>query len=533
MMPSREQQLLKTAHSALATRDMNRAIAACRTLNTEHPEFVNGWRLAAEIHVTLDKHEAAIIALDKVLQREPADVTAALRRINCLLALGRNGEAIDALRKIAAETNSTADVHDQLGRMLASVQLHDQALQHYEKASALDPGNASLLYNVATAQRFLGDMAAAEATLDEALAIDPYDFEAQAMRSSLRKQTARSNHVETLRGLLDDNRLAERGRPNICYALAKEYDDLDDVKRSFAYLDRGARLRRESMDYRVATDLDIMDAIRATFDADFFSDQHYGDDSQEPIFIVGMPRTGTTLVERILGSHTEIHAAGELDNFGREIMRQVGEAGDPRSLLRAQVVARSADVNFARLGRDYIASTRPETGHTRHFIDKLPFNYLYAGLIHLALPNAKIINLVRHPMATCYAVFKQFFRDAYPFSYDLDDLAQYYIAYRKLMAHWHDVLPGVIHTVAYEDVVDDVEREARRLVEYCGLEWEPHIVEFYRNPEASTTASAAQVRQPVYRSSVERWRDYRDHLAPLEERLVRAGIDVSQGGRAE
>jgi hypothetical protein len=165
-------------------------------------------------------------------------------------------------------------------------------------------------------------------------------------------------------------------------------------------------------------------------------------------------------------------------------------------------------------------------GERAHFIDKLPFNFLYAGLIHLALPRARIISLRRHPVDTCYAVFKQFFKDAYPFSYDLDELAQYYIAYDQLMQHWHAVLPGVIHTVRYESLVEDLETEARRLLDHCALPFEEACLRFHENRAASTTASATQVRQPIYRSSVARWRCYADELEPLRARLRAAGIEA-------
>jgi len=183
-------------------------------------------------------------------------------------------------------------------------------------------------------------------------------------------------------------------------------------------------------------------------------------------------------------------------------------------------------VDFRALGQAYMTATRPLRDARPHFIDKLPFNFLYAGPIHLALPRAKIINVQRHPLDTCFAVFKQLFRDAYPYSYDLDELGQYYVAYRRLMQHWNDVMPGVIHTVRYEALVADVEGEARRLLEYCGLPWQDACLRFHENPQASTTASALQVRQPVYASSVGKWRNFERQLAPLRRRLEDAGIDT-------
>jgi hypothetical protein len=523
---SRKQQLLDATTRSLASNDIQRAIAACKALNIEYPEFVDGWRAAVAIHQRLKKHESALIATDRILALLPEDITATLQRIESLLSLERDTEARDLLTGAADRADGSVETHDRIGRLFTGLQMHEEALEQYEKARDAEPDNPSSIYNVATAQRFLGQLEEAERSLDRALELDPYDFEAQAMRSSLRNQRSDSNHVEELARILDDEKLAANGEANICYALAKEYDDLDDPENSFCFLRRGAAARRRGMSYEVDTDLDIFDAIQSAYSAEFFRLNHYGDNNAEPIFIIGMPRTGTTLVERILGSHSDVHSAGELDNFGREAMRQLGEQHDLSKYSRRQVVESCTELNFARLGRDYVSSTRPVTGDTAKFIDKLPFNYLYVGLIHVALPSAKIVSLTRHPMATCYAVFKQFFRDAYPFSYDLSDLARYYIAYSSLMVHWNNVLPGVIHSVAYEDVVADTEGEARKLLQFCGLDWEQQVLDFHENRQASTTASASQVRQPVYSTSLDRWRRYSEQLQPVADMLGQAGIDI-------
>ncbi len=525
-MSSREQQLLDAATESLAANDIRQAIAACRTLNTEYPDFVEGWRLAVGIHRRLKKYDSALIATDRILALLPDDDIATLQKTENLLSLDRIAEARELLMGVAGRADGSVELHDRIGRLFTGLQMHEEALVQYEKARDAEPDNSSSIYNVATAQRFLGQLEEAERSLDRALELNPYDFEAQAMRSSLRKQRAESNHVEELTRILDDEKMAANGEANICYALAKEYDDLDDPEKSFHFLQRGATVRRRGMSYEVDTDLEIIDAIQNAYSAEFFRLNHYGDNNAEPIFVMGMPRTGTTLVERILGSHSQVHSAGELDNFGREAMRQLGEQHDLSQCSRQQVVELCTELNFARLGRDYVSSTRPVTGDTARFIDKLPFNYLYVGLIHVALPKAKIISLTRHPMATCYAVFKQFFRDAYPFSYDLSELTRYYIAYSKLMDHWNNVLPGVIHSVAYEDVVGNTEGEARKVIQYCDLEWEPQVLDFHKSRQASTTASASQVRQPVYSTSIDRWRMYSEQLRPVVDMLEQAGIEV-------
>jgi hypothetical protein len=274
------------------------------------------------------------------------------------------------------------------------------------------------------------------------------------------------------------------------------------------------------MAYDVADDVATVDEIIKTYTPGICRAVD-GDNNREPIFIVGLPRTGTTLVDRILSSHSTVFAAGELNNFALEMTRLIQRQGSVRS--KSEAIAASLHIDFAQLGKNYIDSTRPQTGHSAHFIDKMPLNYLYCGLIAKALPNAKIIELVRHPLDTCYAIYKQLFTLAYPFSYDLDDLAQYYLAYVRLMQHWHAALPGRILRVRYEDVVDNQEQQTRRLLQYCELDWEDGCLAFEKNRQASTTASAVQVREPIYRSSLGKWRHVQHELQPLIEKL-RAGL---------
>ncbi|MDX1499910.1 MAG: sulfotransferase, partial [Woeseiaceae bacterium] len=317
-----------------------------------------------------------------------------------------------------------------------------------------------------------------------------------------------------------------RGVAQVCYALAKELEDLGEYERSFARLSQGAAARRGLMRYDVARDIETMVAIEETFTAECLAAASAGSDNDEAIFVLGLPRTGTTLVERVLASHSDVHAAGELTNFAVELTRRAraGASGPPAD--RDALVRQSAELDFRALGDAYIASTRPFTGHTPRFVDKMPLNYLYLGLIRLALPKARIVHLRRHPLDTCYAIYKQLFVDAYPFSYDLEELGRYYAAYHRLMAHWERVLPDAFLTVDYEALVDDFEHEVRRLLEFCGLDWQAACLRFYENPEASTTASTVQVRQPVYRSSVGKWRHYRDQLAPLIAVLEAEGVPL-------
>jgi tetratricopeptide (TPR) repeat protein len=408
----------------------------------------------------------------------------------------------------------------QLGR-------REDAVALYEKAAKLEPKTAVHFYNIACMQRSLGELGAAETNYDKAIRLNPVDWESYKIRSDLRRQTPKRNHVEELEKLLDNGIDDERGMVQICYGVAKELEDLGEAERSFKHLKTGSDRRRKLMKYEVERDLETIEAIKKTFRRDVFTAPGDGYDNDETIFILGMPRTGTTLVERILASHTDVFAAGELNNFAAQLMTMIRSQNIDRKVTRDEMVKSSAKLDFRGLGEAYVQSTRPFTGKTARFIDKMPLNYLYVGLIHLALPKATIINLQRNPMDTCYAIYKQLFVDAYPFSYDLEELARYYVAYHQLMEHWHAVLPGVIHTIQYESLVDDLETKTRQMLDACGLDWQAQCLKFYENKEASTTASTSQIRRPIYKSSVGKWREYEDQLQPVVEILQQAGVDFA------
>lgn len=519
-------ELVDRIYGLMEERDFQQAGQLCEIVTSRFPEFAEGWVAATEFFLRVTRPRRALELIQRVVGLNPGNLHWKILQARCLLECGKVAEAQTLIEKIAANRSLSPHQHNELGMLLARLDLHGEAQAHYRLAVRAQPGEIEFLFNLATSQRFMGEAAASEKTLDRILSIDPTDHEAAAMRSSLRRQSREDNHVDELKNILADPSLSPSGQVSFCYALAKELEDLEEYTESFGYLKRGADLRRAGMRYQVSTDLEIMDQIMQVFDQDFFSDPVDGHGNEEPLFVIGLPRSGTTLLERILGSHSRVYAAGEMGHFGIELTKLTRQRMGAAKTDRRDFVSASAGIDFRRLGENYINSSRPLTGHTPHFTDKLPFNYLYAGLIHRALPNARIISLRRHPMDSCYSMFKQLFRDAYPFSYSLQDLAAYYIAYSRLMTHWEHVIPGVIHTVQYEDLVNDTEAVARRTVAHCGLEWEEQCLDFHKSKAASTTASATQVRQKVYTSSVGKWQAYQKELAPLRQKLEQAGIAV-------
>jgi tetratricopeptide (TPR) repeat protein len=500
------------------------ARSACLQLNVRAPQLADGWLAASHIAMALKDPEGALAAIDRAAAIEPLNVRYFIQRAQCLLALGRRAAALDAARAATAVAGKDPAAWDAVGTLRSFAADQQGALEACNRAVELAPEEPQFAFNRASIRRFLGDLEGAESDYDRAIARRPLDFEAYLNRSELRVQTAERNHIAELQASARRPELDWRGFVQIHYALAKEYEDLGRHAEAFDHLQQGARRRREHLRYDVAVDVATVDWIARSYPM-AAADPPPQASREDPIFIVGLPRSGTTLVERILASHSSMASAGELDSFALSLVDAARGKSGRANLPRQELVALSATLDFAALGRDYLARARAAYGGSGRFVDKMPLNYLYCGLIHRALPNARIVHVVRHPMAVCYAMYKTLFKSGYPFSYDLREIGRYYGAYRRLMAHWRTTMPGTIYELKYEDLIADQADETRKLLEYCGLEWEDGCLAFHRNPTPSTTASASQVRRPLYDSSVSQWRHYEARLSELKDTLAAEGIE--------
>ena len=465
--------------------------------------------------------------IDRALAREPANPRILLHRAQCLLALGRVRDACEAAAAAQRSAPREPALLDAVGTLFSQINEPHKALEAYTQAIALAPNQPHFLFNRAAVRRYLGELAEAERDYDRVIALKPDDYEAYKNRTELRTQTPDSNHAPVLEALLAKGTAAWAGEVDLRYALAKEYEDLGQYEQSFQHLQQGARLRRDHLRYDVANDVATVGWIMEAFPGATSSEAR-DSSTTAPIFIVGLPRSGSTLVDRILSSHSEVSSAGELPHFALAVVDSVRRQTGAAQLSRKELVARSACSDFAALGRNYLARTRAGGIESARFTDKMPLNYLYCGLIQRALPGARIVHVRRRPMAACYAIYKTLFKDGYPFSYDLAELAQYYAAYQRLMRHWETTLPGHIHVVSYEALVADQISETRRLLDFCGLEWQDSCADFHRNPAPSTTASAIQVRRRIYDTSVSQWRNYERQLAPLRAHLTASGVDCDE-----
>jgi tetratricopeptide (TPR) repeat protein len=515
-------QAIRTGYAMIANGRAADALEVSRRLLDAFPASVQVLVFAAEASLANGDPHAALAHLDAALQASNGDSALKIKKAELLQQMRQRRAAIALVAEAAAELPGDGRASWRAGAITNSCNDPRAAIAHYERARSLLGDPPPLLYDLAVAQFFSGEFDDAERNLDRMLAADPQAGHALYLRSTLRRQTPDRNHVADLEQRLAAGFERPAAEAAARYALAQELEDLGEHERSFAELSKAASTLRATFQYDLASELQAMDDICRAYTPEVMADAADGDEGADAIFIVGMPRTGTTLAERMLARTGHVAAAGELLDFGNLLGLMTGRV-DPAA--GANPAERSLHVDFASLGREYLRGARDTAGPCRMFIDKMPINFLYLGAIRKALPKARIVHLSRDPLDTCYAVYKTLFFSAYKFSYDQSELADYYAGYRRMMRHWHEVMPGQILDIRYEDLVRNPEAESRRLLEWCGLEWHPGVLEAGGADAAVATASAAQVREPVHSRSIHSSRRHLDGLAPLRERLALAGLD--------
>lgn len=437
-----------------------------------------------------------------------------------------HGESVEVADRAMSQSPQDPMTLDTLGVVYTQANAHAKAAEAFRRAVEMEPGVASFRFNLGTSLVFAGDIDAAEHELEACLQADPRQWKAHLSLAQLRRQTQEHNHVERLEALLPQFADDAAAQMYLNLALSKEYEDQQDDGRAFRHLVQGKSAGRAGRGYSIEQDEALFVALTRSF-ASVEPVQAQGFATNEPIFIFGMPRSGTTLVERIISSHPLVHSAGELQNFSVAMKRESGSMTP--GIIDVDTIVRARDIDRRKLGEHYISSTRPLAGHTPHFIDKLPHNFLYAGFIAQALPEAKLICLRRHPMDTCLSNFRQLFAQTspyYDYSFDLLDTGRYYLLFNRLMAHWQRMFPGRILEIDYETIVDAQEDSSRRLLDFCGLKWDDACLRFEDNQAPVSTASAVQVRSPIYRSALKRWKRYEPQLVELKALLVDAGIAI-------
>jgi tetratricopeptide (TPR) repeat protein len=434
---------------------------------------------------------------------------------NALRDQGRRSEAESSYRQALAIHDRFAEPHFNLGNILRDQLRLDEAEQSYRRALAIKPDYLMALNNLGLCLKKQGRVEEACASFEAAIAIKPDFLQSICNLAPFRTYAADDAQLR----ILEDQRhqlhgLPPAGRVNYWFALGKMREDAGRHDDAFAAYAEGNHLQRMRFPHDEAREAALVARLRSVFHADLFARRSLPDptSSRTPIFIVGMPRSGTSLIEQILASHPGIHGAGELTD-----LHDVVHSLDTSTAAYPEIVPTLPVEVLQHLGEAYMERAWRHAPQATHVTDKLPANFLHVGMIHLMLPHAKIIHAMRDPMDSCFSCYARLFEDGHlDFSYDLDTVGRYYLRYIELMQHWHRVLPpGTVLDLRYEDMVADTEGQARRLLDYLGLPWDEGCLDFHRNTRAVRTASIAQVRKPIYRSSVARWKHFEAQLAPL------------------
>jgi tetratricopeptide (TPR) repeat protein len=487
-------------HCYTSLRDAPRAIDAFLRAVNLNPALVRSWSMLERLYrrtgyVSLDYARAllgrqeyvkAYEVLDALLRHEPGNRDYLSALAGTYSGLGHHERAIAVYRQLLAASPGSPELHASLGHSLQIVGQGKEAIECYRAAAALRPSFGDAWWSLAN--------------------LKTYRFSDEEVAHMRAEEAAPPGH------LVD--------RYHLCFALGKAYEERKEFAGSWQFYDRGNRLRRAESSYRPAiAETNTRRQIEVCTTQFFAERKGAGAPDPDPIFIVGLPRSGSTLLEQILASHSQVDGTHELYDIERIVLELQGSRSDPGDPPDPRLLADLAPEDFRSLGARYMNSSRSYRRGKPFFIDKMPNNFRHLGLIHLMLPNAKIIDARREPMACCFSNLKQLFAGGQEFTYSIEDIARYYRTYLELMRHWDAVLPGRVLRVWYEDVVEDLEANARRILEFCGLEFEPGCIEFYKTERSVHTASSEQVRQPIFREALSRWRNYEPWLGPLRDAL--------------
>lgn len=546
------QQALERAMQFTQAGNLQQAENLCRRIIQSQPNFHPAYFQLGLLAVAVNKFAVAANMIEQALQYDQKNPDYHRVLGEMYRRLGRLKKAINHGQQATKFAPQGADGFYNLGVALAEANLFAEAVEAYKAALKINPAYGLAANNMGTAleslknedaaieayrqaikvnvkhaeaQNNLGAILSARGKLDEAKACfaasiegNPNFIFAHYNLCTLKKYTKNDPHLAVLEGMLAQvPQMSDEAKMRFWFSIGKAWEDTGRYDDAFKAYQSGNRLKRASFQYDVSKMENIVDDVVKRFDKALVQKKSNTCDDETPIFIVGMPRSGTTLIEQILSSHSKVYGAGELQIFSEMLMQEQGvknEAAYMDWLLTAD------DDALLRIGEKYVEHIKGLDAKAVRISDKMPGNFFYVGLIHKVLPNAKIIHSIRNPMDVCVSNYSRLFNESMPFAYDLEELGRYSRVCDKLMAHWKDVLPkGTILDMVYEDNVADLETQAKKLIAFCGLDWEEACLEFYKNKRHVKTASIAQVRKPIYKSSVARWENYKHHLAPLQEAI--------------
>ncbi len=489
-----------------------------RQILTRHPDNVSAMRQWARLGIKQERYAEAESFLQQAVKVAPGFARAWADLCKVQFEQEKQDETIASARTLIKLNPRSPEGHVWLGAASGFIGHRKEAIEAFDKALELAPDHVGAMAGKGNACRTFGDQDAAIIMFRKCIEVDPLHAEAYWSLANMKTFRFEDQEVDDMLALVGDERIPPEGQVQLNNALGHEFDGRKDYDRAFEFIDCGNQLRREQEFYDRVDNEERVDLTIEAYSPQFLEENAgHGDPDSAPIFIVGLPRSGSTLLEQILSSHSMVDGTHELADLAKIIRSNRNLTGP--DLRYPTSIANIDTAEFEGLGSEYIERTRKYRGDRPFFTDKNPNNFAHVGLLHLILPNAKIINARRHPLDSCFRSYQQLFSQGQPFTYDLIELGEYYLQYQRLMDHWHEVLPGKVLDVRYEDVVADLDGQVRRILEHCELEWEESCLSFHETHRSVKTASSEQVRRPIYSSSVNTWRHYEQHLGDLIETL--------------
>ncbi|TLZ04002.1 MAG: sulfotransferase family protein [Gammaproteobacteria bacterium] len=512
-----------TATALFSDGELAEAEQLIRAFLIKHGHHLEAMRLLARIGLERDVLDDAQLLLEAVLDLTPDYHAARFEYAQVLSKRHMHQQAREQTERLLAVDRANRNYRTLHAMTCVGLGLHERAIELYRELLAGATQPADLHLSIAHSLKTLGRREEAIAAYRAAAAARSAYGDAWWSLANLKTYRFEDGELERMREAESAATTSVVDRYHLCFALGKALEDQEQYEKSFEYYARGNALKRAESRYRPEVfELNTRLQIEVCTPELFARNTDGGVRAVDPIFIVGLPRSGSTLIEQILASHSAVEGTHELADLPRIVVDLQGRDWSLDNPRYPAVLSQMSAADFRRLGEKYLSDTRVyRTGKAR-FIDKMPNNFRHLGLIHLMLPNARIIDARREPMACCFGNLKQLFAHGQEFTYSIEDIARYYRTYLELMRHWDAVLPGRVLRVQHEDLVDDLEGNVRRLLDYCELEFEPACVEFHRTERSVRTASSEQVRQPIYREGLDQWRHYEPWLGRLREALGEA-----------
>ncbi|SFC12236.1 tetratricopeptide repeat-containing sulfotransferase family protein [Pseudoalteromonas denitrificans] len=508
------------AQVALNKSDLKNAHKALVALLHLEPEHADAYFLLAMVNLQVGQLKKAIALILKALSFDKQDEYLA-QLAKCYAIEGDLKNAKSCIKHVQVSTIKSALVADTFAVALSHLEHHKEAIKFFEHALMLDNSNSQFYYNYGVSCKFIGDFNKAETAFEQAIKITPDHYQAHFALSDLGNTRLKANHIERLKIAFNKQTHAD-ALLHLGHALAKEYEHIGDYENAFHYLDNCKSNKLKSSQYDFSEFQNLFTHVKNMSKK---VTSNIGCISKEPIFILGMPRSGTTLVERIISSHDLVTSAGELQDFGMSI-KELTQT-NTNKVLDIETITQAYDLDFTAVGTTYLNRTRTVTGSTPHFIDKLPFNFFYVDLIRRVLPNAKIICLLRNPMDTCIGNYRQLFtinNPYYGYAFDLNTTAKFYSEFYQLIQHWQAQNNKNFMTLKYEELVSDPEQKIKQILNFCDLPFQKSCLDFHKNTAAVSTASKIQVREPINLKSIDRWKKYQAHTAEAQKILSSQGI---------